>query len=328
MKRAHVIIAMTTLGEPNMVSKLVGREKTVREGTKSVRISDRVEISEIGADLGELHDKSDFHAKSRKTEISNLPTPVPMSIAERATAESARSPALHASAWRVFLTLFAEKGGLDKTIKLIQYTGRLLLWATKQRFFTQQRKLVLLWKLAEMELRLNGLVSNFSMFRKIIKLGEWLGPVEDLITSKNATTSLKYQAEVLEVINTIGDDIYCLSKIGVVRGKRLGRNGELMANWGWYGAILINIKVAVETYRLAAKGGDGAAIWDAQLTLFKLANDFIFCTIDCLEPKGISNVYQTVTGLASGSVGFYKLWKKISKRLDKEMEEKAKCDSC
>lgn len=316
----HVIIAMTTLGEPNMVSKLVGRPKSTGEATKTVRISEKVEISEFTRDLNDKYDNT-------HDSTPEVPTPVPMSIAERSVADAERPPPLHASAWRVFLTLFAEKGGLDKTIKLIQYTGRLLLWAAKQGWFVRHKQIMLLWKLAEMETRLNGLVSNFSMFRKIIKLGEWLGPVEDLVTSKHPLTSLSYQAEVMEVINTIGDDIYCLSKIGVVRGKRLGRNGELMANWGWYGAIFINIKVGIETYNLAIKGGNAEAIWDAKLTLFKLANDFIFCTIDCLEPEGLSNIYQTVTGLASGSVGFYKLWKKISKRLDKDLEEKA-CKTC
>ncbi|AOW04637.1 hypothetical protein B0I72DRAFT_140420 [Yarrowia lipolytica] len=307
---------MTTLGEPNMVSKLVGRTKPAGDSQKTVRIDEKVEIKEFQAHKPEIIDNT-----------TEIPAPVPMSIAERSIADAARPP-LHASPWRVFLTLFAEKGGLDKTIKLIQYTGRLLLWAAKQGWFTRHKQMMLLWKLAEMESRLNGMVSNFSQFRKIIKLGEWLGPVEDLVTTKNPLTSLAFQSELMEVINTIGDDIYCLSKIGVVKGKRLGRNGELMANWGWYGAIFINIKVGIETYQLAAKSGDEAAIWDAKLTLFKLANDFIFCTIDCLEPEGLSNIYQTVTGLASGSVGFYKLWRKISKKLDKELEEKERCKTC
>ncbi|KAG5355908.1 hypothetical protein CJU89_5622 [Yarrowia sp. B02] len=283
-----------------MVAKLGGKPQGVSKPVKTVRISEKIEIDEI-------------------------PTPVPMSIAERSIAEYERPP-LHASSWRIFLTLFAEKGGLDKTIKLIQYTGRLLLWAAKQGFFRRQKYLMLLWQLSDLESRLNGMVSNFSQFRKIIKLGEWLGPVEDLVTSKHPFTSLGYQAEIMEVINTIGDDLYCLGKIGVIKGK-LARHGELMANWGWYGAIFINIKVGIETYNLAVKAGDPDAIWDAKLTLFKLANDFIFCTIDCLEPEGLSNIYQTVTGLASGSVGFYKLWKKISKKLDKELEEKA-CANC
>lgn len=297
----HVIIKMTTLGEPNMVSKMTKPMEKMANPTKTAIVSEKAALE--------------------------IPTPVPMSIAERSIAESQR-PALHASPWRIFLTLFAEKGGLDKTIKLIQYTGRLLLWAAKQGFFRENKGLMLLWQLGDLESRLNGMVSNFSQFRKIIKLGEWLGPVEDLITSKQPLLSLGHQAEIMEVINTIGDDIYCLSKIGVVKGKRLGRNGELMANWGWYGAIFLNIKVGIETYGIAVKSGNKEAIWDAKLTLFKLANDFIFCTIDCLEPEGLSNIYQTVTGLSSGCVGFYKLWKKISKKLDKELEEKANCKTC
>lgn len=249
--------------------------------------------------------------------------PVPMSIAERAILDAGR-PAPHASTWRVFLTLMGEKGGTDKTIKLIQYTGRLLLWATKQQFFLQRKPLVLLYQLLELDARLNGMVSNFSQFRKIIKLGEWLAPTEDLLTSKHPFTSLSYTKEIMEVVNTVGDDIYCLAKMGVVRNKTLGRNGELMANWGWYGAIFLNIRVALETYRVAVLSGNKNDIFDAKLTLFKLANDFIFCTIDCLEPKGLSNIYQTVTGLSSGCVGFYKLWVKISKKLDRELEQEEK----
>ncbi|KAG5359370.1 hypothetical protein CJU90_4114 [Yarrowia sp. C11] len=306
-----------------MVSKMAGKPKVARDMVKTVRIDDTIEVQEFVTHTEQINEKTE----TTTLDSSELPLPVPMSIAERSIADAQRPP-LHASPWRIFLTLFAEKGGLDKTIKLIQYTGRLLLWAAKQGWFRRQKQIMLLWKLAEMESRLNGMVSNFSQFRKIIKLGEWLGPVEDLVTTKNSLTSLALQAEIMEVINTIGDDIYCLSKIGVVKGKRLGRNGELMANWGWYGAIFINIKVGIETYQMAQKSGNEEAIWDAKLTLFKLANDFVFCTIDCLEPEGLSNIYQTVTGLASGSVGFYKLWKKISKKLDKELEEKERCKTC
>ncbi|ORX58675.1 hypothetical protein DM01DRAFT_1333292 [Hesseltinella vesiculosa] len=188
----------------------------------------------------------------------------------------------------------SELEGRDKSIKIIQYSFKLLL---HYRLVNAKR-----W---------SGMVSQFSQTRKILRVGHCLGTLRDMQTSHSLW-------EWLVLFNTlgneIGDDIYCFYKMGVVP-PRLGKKAELVSIYCWFVGIWIDLHQAVLALQ-KIKGNDPETNEKrimAQVSCVKLMMDGIFCTCDILEPSN-SAVVQAWSGFFSGCLSGYKLWHKVSKR--------------
>ncbi|ANB13565.1 Peripheral peroxisomal membrane peroxin [Sugiyamaella lignohabitans] len=226
-----------------------------------------------------------------------------------------------------------DKDGKDKTLKVIQYTGKLILWAGARK------PLKATFDSYPIANRIDPLVSNLSGFRKTIRLGNWLSTGRAMI---KAGLEEAEWIDFIDLYTEICDDLYLLAKIGTVSF----RDAKVHKRWveifdreacrGWFLAIIINLygeykkrltierKIQAEVRQKdSEKQGtlvDSStaselsklhqARWMSQINLAKLLCDFIFCAIDVFEAD-INPVVQIVTGLTSGSIGYYKLYKKM-----------------
>ncbi|VVT58018.1 uncharacterized protein SAPINGB_P005996 [Magnusiomyces paraingens] len=186
-----------------------------------------------------------------------LPGPAPSRVAKAARATDTMD---------LFVHVFNTKDGKDKIIKIIQYTFRVVLWADATKLLhktllgstsskTTSRKLRLtkaavLYLLAIKWAR--TMVPQLSMFRKIMRMGNWMEPLHLLLhsvpvrilRSRNIKANILTHDvldAVIELYNAIFDDIYLFFKLGLVLKDRpkLGHKADLHANYAWLAAIAL-----------------------------------------------------------------------------------------
>lgn len=80
-----------------------------------------------------------------------------------------------------------------------------------------------------------------SMTRKVLKLGHGIFPYSELM--KGRLKRLAAVRAVVEILNDFWDDVYCLSRIGVFRSKKLQKWSEDWANRAWMTGILMDLWV-------------------------------------------------------------------------------------
>ena len=117
--------------------------------------------------------------------------------------------------------------GRDKVVKLLQYTSRLLLL-----FPSTPTK------------RLRPFISQMSMTRKVIKLGHGIFPYVELTNGGLGTFALV--RALVEILNDFWDDVYCLSRIGLLRSPKVQRWSETWANRAWMTGIIMDLYVLMQ----------------------------------------------------------------------------------
>ncbi|KAI9018078.1 peroxisomal biogenesis factor 11-domain-containing protein [Phycomyces nitens] len=194
--------------------------------------------------------------------------------------------------------MLQDLDGRDKTIKIIQYFLKMLV----HYHFLQSKR----W---------SPLTSQFSMTRKILRLGHVIGPIRELLESK---TPLKTIELVNGVVQELADDLYCLFKLGIVP-SRIGKRAEIIAYYCWFAAILADTRSGLKSLaRMQAKQVSQEELAEhnqklhmAKVSFAKLMLDGVFCACDIWQPEFGSTV-QVWAGLCSGSLSGYKLWHKFS----------------
>ena len=205
----------------------------------------------------------------------------------------------------VFTEFLVLAKGRDRFIKLLQYTSKLLviIFSSKAvNSLVYEKKRLFLLKI-EFVNRLKRSISEFSTFRKIIKLGDSITAWSSLkYTYKNASlTSRKlwnliFLNELVEFLNALFDDIECLGKIGLL-SKRWEFLGGKYADRAWFVAIILDLnKNFAEKQKLMSKmqyteQSENEKIKDHEqmkwvnFSIIKLLADFGFCSIDVFELK-------------------------------------------
>lgn len=184
----------------------------------------------------------------------------------------------------LFVKVLNNKDGKDKIIKIIQYTCRIIVWVDNKKLLSQflvtpPQKLgadilhpskdhkgsisSLIYYLTVIRCA-EIIVSNFSMFRKIMRFGNWLEPLHNLCHTNMASykdsfgntkhiSSLEHMTkhiahtpafhDIVELYNSIFDDVYLFYKMGIFgnsrAAKRWGVWSDLQANKAWFVSIII-----------------------------------------------------------------------------------------
>ncbi len=164
---------------------------------------------------------------------SPLPPTVPIPQTQRPESNYV-SPSRSVNALELFCATLLLTEGRDKVVKLLQYTSRLILLLSSSP-----------------SKRLRPFISQMSMTRKVLKLGHGVFPYQEL-TQKPITKNAFIRA-VVEFINDFWDDVYCLSRIGFLRSKRLQDISEIWANRAWMMGIIMDLRVLMERRSTMAK---------------------------------------------------------------------------
>ncbi|CAI2163289.1 3508_t:CDS:2 [Funneliformis geosporum] len=176
--------------------------------------------------------------------------------------------------------LLVHSDGRDKSLKVTQYFGKIILWLHINKNKTKYPKLYS---------RLNVMTSQFSNTRKIIRLAHFLEPYADFkeyvagkrnlprtaIPYEHVVHTLGFINSIVSLLNDIFDDLYCLGKIGIL-SKSVAKRSEPIA---------------------------------IKLCLVKFIMDFCFCGYDLFGCK-FSDGVQAVSGFIAGILSFHKLWVK------------------
>ena len=173
---------------------------------------------------------------------------------------------------RIFQKFLKELDGRDKTIKFFQYLFKILLH----------------YKLVHSK-TWSPMVSNFSMTRKILRVGLFMGPVRELAFSN--PDLMKSCFLLNEVGNTLADDIFCFYKMGLV-GHSLGKKAELIAIYCWFAGILHDLHENVQSLKelrrqqskcIAVDNNNNnnnsldEKVFTTQISIVKLIMDGVFC---------------------------------------------------
>ena len=152
-----------------------------------------------------------------------------------------------------------ELDGRDKSVKIVQYLFKILLH----------------YKLVHAK-TWSPMVSNFSMTRKCLRLGLFMGPARQLLFNKNDAITTFFL--VNEFGNDMADDLFLLHKMGLV-GPKIGKHAELVAYYCWFTGILHDLHENCMTLRqLHAKEiTDEEKVFTTQLSIVKLTMDGVFC---------------------------------------------------
>ena len=200
--------------------------------------------------------------------------------------------------------------GRDKLMKVIQYGAKILLW----KVFTNESR---------SKQRLNSLSTQFSITRKLLRLGHCLEPFAEslqIAKERNFGTIDQKLAPLnvaLSFANDIVDDLICLAKIGVIDkswGSKLTPSSDRL----WYSTIFIDIHSNLTgTLELIKKrDGERSAELKSQIShkvdmqyvsLVKLIADFVFCSVDVFE-LDVSPGVQHLSGFLAAVLGTFKLY--------------------
>ncbi|KAJ3398464.1 hypothetical protein HDV05_002477, partial [Chytridiales sp. JEL 0842] len=254
----------------------------------------------------------------------------------------------------VIRKILLTNDGRDKVLKCLQYGSKALLWAfvleravaayTKQPFNLDKVS-----KETNIRPRLEKLIPQLSMARKIVRLFHFLEPMDSLanfklsdLTSKSLTplerrmAFLSLVSNGLGVVNDMSDDAVALSKMGVL-SKGWSTKCTPLSDRLWFVSILLDVHellvdmVAVRgklaryqrSYNKGGSEGDEVKMKAEKaklesklrmqvISLTKLGADFVFCSYDVLGlgDKGWNEGWQTISGLTSALLGTYKLYVK------------------
>ncbi|KAI9027882.1 peroxisomal biogenesis factor 11 [Hyaloraphidium curvatum] len=234
--------------------------------------------------------------------------------------------------------------GRDKVLKQIQYAMRVAILEVLGASTAAREKNAALLP------RMQALISQFSITRKVLRLGHYVesfeafwgfvkdpAPLMDGEGEPRTLARLAFLNSVLCIFNDISDDFCCLSKIGFL-DKWWDRTFSPISARLWFSCILIDIngnradyravdrRLATESARIGKNGDSSssraAALEDLarkrfwlDLSLYKLLADAAFCSVDvwpnaALYADGFGDRVQAWSALISGVLAFSKLWDK------------------
>ncbi|KAK9768140.1 hypothetical protein K7432_001490 [Basidiobolus ranarum] len=220
----------------------------------------------------------------------------------------------------VFRKILNITDGRDKLMKLIQYVLKIVMIT----YFRQPGRHPALRK------RLSALSSSFSNTRKILRLGNCVEPYNKLNTEYGKLNQLKGYSSVqlylyirvvfktaVSLVNTLSDDLFCLSKLGVLSPEVGRRTGRLSLRLWMINIVLDSQDSIQESFKLlnTLKMDTGKRdevktldqlFWSC-LNVVKLLCDGIFCSYDIFECK-FSPLFHASVSLISGVLSTYKLW--------------------
>ncbi|KAG0742329.1 hypothetical protein G6F57_012147 [Rhizopus arrhizus] len=197
--------------------------------------------------------------------------------------------------------------GRDKMMKTIQYFIKILMhykWAQAKHWST--------------------ITSQFSITRKVLRLGNAIGPVREISPWKDSPKTTFFLLN--EIVNDISDDVFCFYKLGLVN-KKIGTRAEIISAYCWFIGILNDVKENVTLLRKQQRElckKDEAIVTDVsqgeiqqklqkifitEISIVKLFMDGIFCACDIWNPSYSSSA-QAWSGFFSGLLAAYKLWLK------------------
>lgn len=90
-----------------------------------------------------------------------------------------------------------------------------------------------------------------SMTRKVLKLGHGIFPYAEL--SQKGISRYEVLRAVVEFFNDFWDDVYCLSRIGLLRSPRVQLWSETWANRAWMTGIIMDLHVLMHKRAKMAK---------------------------------------------------------------------------
>jgi Peroxisomal biogenesis factor 11 (PEX11) len=158
------------------------------------------------------------------------PSPLPPTAptqTQRPVSTYVSPPRRPVDAVKLFCATLLLTEGRDKVVKLLQYTSRLILLLSSSP-----------------AKRLRPLISQMSMTRKVLKLGHGVFPFQEL--TQGPISKTVFVRAVVEFMNDFWDDVYCLSRIGFLRSKRLQDVSEIWANRAWMMGIMMDLHVLME----------------------------------------------------------------------------------
>jgi Peroxisomal biogenesis factor 11 (PEX11) len=128
---------------------------------------------------------------------------------------------------KIFRDTLLLTEGRDKVVKLLQYTSRLIVLLSSPP-----------------SKRLRPFISQMSMTRKVLKLGHGIFPYSEL--TKGGLNRVSLIRAILEIINDFWDDVYCLTRIGLLQSARLQKVSEDWANRAWMTGIIMDLLVLMQ----------------------------------------------------------------------------------
>ncbi|RIB17683.1 peroxisomal biogenesis factor 11 [Gigaspora rosea] len=224
--------------------------------------------------------------------------------------------------------LLVHSDGRDKTLKIIQYFGKIILWLQASK--TPKSKY-------GPTPRLKAMTSQFSTTRKIIRLAHFIEPYSDLCdycsgarrTSRSSTSYEKFVHYLgsinafLSILNDLFDDLYCLGKIDII-DKSIAKWAEPKAIKLWFFCICLDIhETFFKIYQIKNKIKKANSeesekyqqkLYWLNISLTKLIMDFLFCGYDFFGLT-FSDGVQAFSGFFAGILSFYKLWDKETQKL-------------
>ncbi|KAF9352944.1 hypothetical protein BGX26_009255 [Mortierella sp. AD094] len=241
--------------------------------------------------------------------------------------------------------------GRDKTIKVVQYFAKVILWL----FLSNPKQYEIL------ATRLKALAKQFSNTRKVLRLTHFIDPLASVLTLavtlratlqkhglrgtlakspsqtwRNATRDrLESLNSLIGFVQDIADDIYCLGVIGVL-DRSFSDKAEPWSNRLWMAGVTIDlhenyqsirdVKKQIQALELKAieghKSEEEEKAWTAQHV--KLTTKLHWLKVTTVKLGGdflfcaydnlhcsFSDGFQAVTGFASGLAGAYKFVGKV-----------------
>ncbi|KIJ70291.1 hypothetical protein HYDPIDRAFT_78960 [Hydnomerulius pinastri MD-312] len=260
----------------------------------------------------------------------------------------------------VWRDMMVTSNGRDKAFKLMQYSIRVYLLFHTRLFFRNGKAA---WQQALVR-RLESARSGFSFTRKMLILFNWLTPLSTIMSQKTVPYSSSASSwtphgpilshpflqallaapppVLLELVNGLSDDIYTLSRLGLV-GPKTGARAARFADWCWLFGTLVGLvengvemsivdglqrEVESRAYKESLAGATSKSqpkiakldekelgrlqrnsYW-LQVSRAKLIMDLIFVSYDIFRLKRWKDTIQSITGLAAAVFGSAKLYDK------------------
>lgn len=281
----------------------------------------------------------------------------------------------------VWRDILSTSYGRDKAFKVMQYSIRVyLLFHTKLLFRNGRSP----WQQAVVR-RLESARSGFSFTRKMLILLNWLTPLSTILAQKTVPyasldgSSFSHPIAVapakkppsspfagqllshpflqallaapppvlLDLVNGLSDDIYTLSRLGLV-GQKTGARAARFADWCWFFGTLVGLvqngiemsivegqqrEVENRAYQESMSGATSKSQPKAskvdekeltrlqrkthwlRLTRVKLVMDLIFVSYDVFRLSRGKDVIQSFTGLVAAILSSLKLYDKYKSAL-------------
>jgi len=271
----------------------------------------------------------------------------------------------------VWREVVATSTGRDKALKLIQYSMRVYLVfhsGLRSSRFASKGLSRPTWEIAMLQ-RFDSTIAGLSLARKCLILFNWLAPFTSITVpqplpfasaSKMGDSMHNFSKKpppkppllhtflhappplLLDLLNSLADDIATFSKLGLI-GKRIGERAGRLADWCWFSGTLVglvevgveqglvkNMMDEAESRMYASTFGDGAPVMSGdsphikaaekdlerlkrqyywlRISRMKLLTDLVFVSYECFILQRGRRVIMPISGLLSAILSSMKLY--------------------